>query len=206
MNFEFLYQPTLILHIAAGFTSLLTGILALLVKKGSKLHKRLGLVFFWSMMIIAGTAIAIAIPKQQTFLLMIAIFSFFQAYFGYRAIRNKQFTYNILDLIVLSIATLNTISMLFSMKIVLMVFGSISAILVWGQARLFYLAYRQKPIAKMTWLRQHIGMMMGAMIGSITAFVLVNLRNFQPAWLPWLLPTAVLVPLIVYFQRKYAKT
>jgi len=204
MNIDTLYQVTLILHIAAGFTSLVSGILALLVTKGGRLHRRAGLVFFWSMMLIALTAMGIAIPKQQTFLLMIAIFSFFQAYFGYRAILQKQFDFHWLDILVLSIAAVNSFFMLFSLQVVLMVFGGLSALLVWGQVVIYYTVYRQKPLHRSTWLRQHIGMMMGAMIASITAFVLVNFRTFQPAWLPWLLPTAVLVPLIVYFQRKYA--
>jgi uncharacterized membrane protein len=205
MNIDTLYQVTLILHIAAGFTSLVSGILALLVTKGGRLHRRAGLVFFWAMMLIALTAIGISIPKKHDFLLMIAIFSFFQAYFGYRAIVHKQFNYHWADILVLGIAAVNSLCMLYSLQIVLMVFGGLSTLLVWGQAMLYYTVYRKKPLPRSTWLRQHIGMMMGAMIASITAFVLVNFRTFQPAWLPWLLPTAVLVPLIVYFQRKYAR-
>lgn len=205
MDMNTLYQVTLMLHIAAGFTSLASGILALIVTKGGKLHRRAGLLFFWAMMLIALTAVSISISRKNDFLLMIAIFSFFQAYFGYRAILRKQFDYHWADILVLGIAAVNSYFMLSSFQIVLMVFGGLSALLIWGQAMLYYTVYLKKPLPKSTWIRQHIGMMMGAMIASITAFVLVNFRTFQPAWIPWLLPTAVLVPLIVYFQRKYAR-
>ena len=48
-------------------------------------------------------------------------------------------------------------------------------------------------------------MMMGAYIGAITAFLVVNIHDFEPAWLIWLLPTFILVPLMRFWTWKYAK-
>jgi uncharacterized membrane protein len=203
---ELLYKIILTLHITAGFTALSTGTWALLVKKGGKAHKIVGNIFFYAMIVVALTAVGIAIPKSQTFLLMIAIFAFFQSYFGYRSTKNRSMKPNIVDWLVLALAAGNSFFMLYSLQIVLIVFGSISTVLTVGQFTIYLKAMRGQELPRQTWLRQHIGMMMGAFIATITAFVLVNLRGFEPSWLPWLAPTAVLVPLIAYYQNKYAPT
>lgn len=201
---ELLYKIALTLHITAGFTALSTGTWALLVKKGGNAHKIVGRIFFYAMIVVALTAVSIAIPKNQTFLLMIAIFAFVQTFFGYRSIKNKSMKPNIADWLVLALSAGNSLFMIYSMQIVLIVFGSISTVLTITQFTIHLKAKRGEELPRQTWLRQHISMMMGAFIATITAFVLVNLRGFEPAWLPWLAPTAVLVPLIVYYQMKYA--
>jgi len=203
---ELLYKIALTLHVTAGFTALSTGTWALLVKKGGKAHKIVGIIFFYAMIIVALTAVGIAIPKNQTFLLMIAIFAFFQSYFGYRSTKNRNLKPNIADWLVLALAAGNSFFMIYSLHIVLIVFGSISTVLTVGQFTIYLKAMRGQELPRLMWLRQHIGMMMGAFIATITAFVLVNLRGFEPSWLPWLAPTAILVPLIAYYQNKYAPT
>lgn len=85
-----------------------------------------------------------------------------------------------------------------------MVFGGISAILCIGQIKLFVATIKKQEVSKTLWLRQHIGMMMGTYIATITAFIVVNVNDFKPAWLLWLAPTAILVPLMIYWTKKYA--
>ena len=201
---ELALKILLALHVLCGFTALAMGLGALVVLKGGKSHKRMGMVYFYAMIGVAITAVSISIPKQQFFLLMIAIFSFFQCYFGFRTTRDKAFQANPADWAVLGLAAVNSFFMIYSLNIVLVVFGSISTILTLGHFRLYLKSIQGKSIPRNTWLRQHIGMMMGSFIATVTAFVLVNVRNFEPAWLPWLAPTVILVPLIAYYQRKYA--
>jgi type IV secretory pathway component VirB8 len=45
--------------------------------------------------------------------------------------------------------------------------------------------------------------MIGAYIASITAFLVVN-NTILPGVVAWLLPTAVLVPVLIKWSRKYA--
>jgi hypothetical protein len=197
-------KVVLFAHVLAGFSALITGVWAILVKKGGRTHRIVGKVFFYCMLIVAVTALGVAIPKKQTFLLMIAVFAFFQNYFGVRATQQRDMMPNLLDWIVLIIAAVNSFFMVYSFEIVLLVFGVISSSLTFGQFKIYLDVVRGREIPKMKWLRQHIGMMMGALIATITAFLLVNVRGFSPSWLPWLAPTAILVPLIIYYQRKYA--
>jgi hypothetical protein len=140
-------------------------------------------------------------------LLFIAIFSFYQNYMGYRALKEKSLEPLPIDWLVLIVGSVNALFMLCSFNIVLMVFGTINLLLVSGNFRVNILLGRKKALPPLTWLKRHIGMMIGAYIATVTAFIVVNDKWFVsplvPSWLPWLLPTIVLGPLIVYFTKKF---
>lgn len=203
---ELLYQISLALHIASGYLALITGLVAMGSRKGRKTHRGGGRIFFISMMFVAGTALVISLIKGIVFLLLIGIFAFYQNYSGYRAVKNKDLTPNWADWIVLIIAALNGLAMIYTMNPVLLAFGVINTFLVVSQFRLFWFRLRGKSLPKLEWLGQHLGMMMGAYIATITAFLVVNIKNFEPFWLPWLAPTIILVPLLVYWRIKYTRT
>ncbi|MEL6537108.1 MAG: hypothetical protein AAFQ98_16925, partial [Bacteroidota bacterium] len=65
----------LILHIAAGFIALGTGLSAILVRKGSKPHNRSGLVYFWAMVVVAISAFVLSGLKNNSFLFMVGLFT-----------------------------------------------------------------------------------------------------------------------------------
>ena len=85
-----------------------------------------------------------------------------------------------------------------SFGIVPIVFGLISI----NFARKDFILLSGKESVKASWMRNHIIRMMGAMIASYTAFLVVNVK-FQPNWVLWLAPTLVGSVLITYFVRKY---
>ena len=66
----------LAVHITAGIVALLSATLALCSGKGEKLHRLSGTIYFWAMSAIFTTAIPMAIITGNTFLFLIAIFSF----------------------------------------------------------------------------------------------------------------------------------
>lgn len=198
-------KTVLLLHIFSGFTALLSGLIAMTSKKGSKVHRRTGKIFFFAMLLVTITAVLISVVKDIRFLLLIGLFSLYQNYMGYRAVRNKSLKPNFLDGTVLLMAVINGIIMVISGNVVLTVFGIISLFLATGQCRLYLRLMRGKEVLKLQWLRQHIGMMTGAYIAALTAFLVVNVKSFNPAWLPWLAPTFLLVPLISYWMKKFTK-
>src|ERR1700681_4437644 len=57
--------PLLILHILAGSVGLLTGTVAMAVRKGGKLHRASGNVFTVAMLTLATSALCLAILKSQ---------------------------------------------------------------------------------------------------------------------------------------------
>lgn len=155
------------------------------------------------MLLVCFSYISISNLINILFLLIICIFALFQNYIGFRAIKNKSLIYANSDKAMLLIACINSIFMLISFMPVLMVFGGISVMLCIGQIKLYVATIKKQEVSKKLWLRQHIGMMMGAYIATLTAFLVVNVNNFKHAWLLWLAPTVILFPLMMYWTKKY---
>src|SRR3954462_2511058 len=61
------YTPMLIVHIAGGMIAVLAGFMALIVRKGSRPHRRIGDVFVISMLFMASGGAYIALRKSQPF-------------------------------------------------------------------------------------------------------------------------------------------
>jgi uncharacterized membrane protein len=191
------------IHIASGFAALTAGTIIMFMKKGHNPHRVLGKIFFMTMIGVVASALFISLTKGNQFLMHMAIFVWYQNYAGWRAIQDKSLKANGLDWAVVFMAAINGVVMVSTFDIVLLVFGALSIFLVLQDINTQLLLRKAKELRKLSWLRKHIGMMMGAYIGTITAFLVVNINDFEPTWLFWLLPTAVLVPLMRYWTKRY---
>ena len=200
---ENLHPIALLAHIISGIATLGVGSLLMILKKGDKLHQKLGMVFFYAMLLVTITSIYLSWFRNIPFLFFIGIFVFYQNYSGYRSIKNKSLEFKWYDGLVLLIALINAIFMIKTLNIILLVFGLISLLIVFTDLKIYYTLYQNKKLAKLTWLSRHIGMMIGAYIGALTAFLVRNIHFFQPSWVIWLAPTFVLIPLMRYFNWKY---
>src|ERR1700677_1290271 len=80
----------LTIHIAAGAVSFVLAPVALAAAKGGKQHKRWGMVYLWSMGVVATTAVPMAFFFPVRFLALVAVFSFYFAFSGYRVLRLKE--------------------------------------------------------------------------------------------------------------------
>jgi uncharacterized membrane protein len=201
---ETLLTLALILHIVAGSSALLTGSVSMISKKGDRMHKRFGKIFFYSMMVVSFSAFFLSVIKGILFLTLVGIFVFYQTYSGLRAIRNKSLRHNLLDGAIIFTAFVNGIVMLYTRNIVLAVFGGITMILMFTEIRIFVANKQNKELPRLTWLTKHLGMMIGSYIGTLTAFLVVNI-SFEPGWIIWLAPSVVFVPLMQYWTWKYTK-
>lgn len=212
-----LFQIIKIIHILAGATALITGLIAMLTRKGGKAHRFNGKLYFWSMAIIFVSSIYMSLYKDMIFFVLIAFFSFQAAFNGYRILYLKKLQQGQkaapLDyigiivggaaaLFMLNLGILN-INRNTEMAIVLLVFGVFYALGVWQEWRKF----SKPPTEKMFWYYKHIGQMGGAYIATTTAFLVNNYRLFPfiPAVVLWLLPTAVGVIVITRVIKKYKK-
>ena len=193
---------SLYLHIISGHLALGFGLAAMILKKGSRKHKISGKIFFYSMLGVSFTGISMSIIKDIPFLLHIAIFVFYQNYAGFRAIKNKTLKPNFLDLLVLFAAVINGVFMVLSSNLVLLVFGVISLLLFIQDSVAYIKLFKGLELPKNAWLTKHIGMMIGAYIGTITAFLVVNIQSPTYGIYLWLGPTVLLVPVMIYWQRK----
>src|SRR5947209_7882085 len=80
----------LFVHIAAGFGAFLLAPVALATAKGGRAHKRWGMVYLCCMGAVAATALPMALYRPVLFLALVAIFSFYVAFSGYRVLKLKD--------------------------------------------------------------------------------------------------------------------
>lgn len=198
---EITLKLSLWIHIAAGMIALVSGAIAIGSKKGQKIHKLNGKIYFWTMIAVVATGLIISIYKDITFLLLIAIFSLYMTFTGYRVLQKKSGNANIVDWLMAIAGLITVIYMLISLNVILIVFAVILATFVIPDLLRFL---KIISISKNLHLILHISRMMGAYIATVTAFIVVNV-SFNPAWVIWLAPTAVGSIAINYFIRKYNK-
>jgi len=71
------YTPMLVVHIAGGVIAVLAGFMALIVRKGSRLHRRTGDVFVIAMLFMAAFGAYIALRKSQPFNVLAGTLTFY---------------------------------------------------------------------------------------------------------------------------------
>src|SRR5262245_51405963 len=79
-----------LVHIAAGTIALVVAPVAMLTSKGGPAHRRWGKVYFWMMAAVAATAMILGLYRPAPFLTLVALFSFYFAFSGYRALYRKR--------------------------------------------------------------------------------------------------------------------
>lgn len=201
----FLTSIFLFLHISSGYLALSSGTLIMFLRKGESWHKKLGLLFYWSMWGVVVSSTFISLWKNIPFLFFMGNFVFYQNYSGRRVLKNKLQIPDFWDYLVLVFATVNGIAMVYTLNIVLSVFGILTLFLVFTDIQTIVKVKRNISLHPKAWLSKHLGMMMGAYIGTLTAFIVVNVNDFSPAWLLWLAPTFLLVPLMRYWNWKFTR-
>ena len=202
------YLPFLVVHIAAGFTALATGTVALATEKGSPIHRRAGRIFFWAMVAVALTAFVIASLRWNPFLLSIGLFSLYLVFAGRRAADLRPATPRWPDWLAAILMMIAALGMIgrggqslahgqIGLAPVLVVFGIIGGAL----AAQDLAAIRRGPREGRARLQRHLARMLGGMIAATTAFVVVN-AGFLPPLVRWLGPTVLFVPFIAYWSRR----
>ena len=202
-------------HIIVGGIALICGPAAMIVDKGSDRHRLFGKIFFYSMMIVASSAIIIASsPKHRNiFLIVIGVFSAYMPLSAYRILHLKFLHKNqkpkIADWdISVYMACFAALMIYYSIHqfmkgiineaIILWVFSGIAIMML----RNDYIIFTKKMQGPNFWLYVHIARMIGATIAAYTAFLVVN-NHWLPPLVAWLGPTVIGTVVIVYFVRKY---
>lgn len=205
-----IYNLLLIIHIIAGFAALLGAAGAVSTKTfipNHNWHIRFGRTFFYGMVLVFLTTIPMTLLRPNIFLLLIGIFSFYLAWSGWRMAVNRtgEATFaDLLGMIIMGCAALMMIgwgSWIFvsgdGNGVTLIVFGAIGG----GFALKDLSQYTKGPVKGKERISAHLSAMMGATIAAITAFLVVNIQT-DPVWVAWIAPTVVVVPFIVYLNRK----
>ena len=210
-----IFKVVLTLHILCGGIALFVAPGAMLTRKGGLWHRRWGKAYFWSMVVVVLTAVLMSLMRFNPFLLLIAVFSFYLAFSGYRVLYRKtprqqasvgdwgasvlmlaggavQISYGIYVLLTASLG------------IVLIVFGIIGVSLAVSDMRSFL----RPPADKRAWWYSHMTSMLAAYIATVSAFSVVNFR-FLPPVVRWLWATVVgTIGIVIwtgYYRRKFRR-
>ncbi|HSF88523.1 MAG TPA: hypothetical protein VLA46_03845, partial [Saprospiraceae bacterium] len=70
-----LFTFLLIVHIVNGATGLIAGTINLIRRKGDLLHKRIGLVFTYAMILAGSSAIVLSVFRPNYFLTIVGVFT-----------------------------------------------------------------------------------------------------------------------------------
>ncbi|AEI47403.1 hypothetical protein [Runella slithyformis] len=190
----------LITHIAVGFLALAVGLVPMLSKKGSRLHNVTGLIYYWSMVVVAVSAVVLVFLSPVTdgrlFLTGIAVFSFYLCFTGRRSLKQRNnepvrwYDWGISGLMAATAGAMVSyglyhLSSLWlegkfeSIGVLFIVFGFFAG----SNARYDFKRYRSPDTAKYgkrEWFFMHIVRMCGSYIATFTAFALVNIRYVFP--------------------------
>lgn len=194
----------LAVHIAAGSVSLAAAGAAMVTAKGGRWHVLAGRVYAVGMAVVFLTAVPLAILGASTFLFLIALFSFYLVFAGWRFARNRRRRAHPVDWVAVSAMGVTGLAMWgyavvialdgSSQWITLLVFGGIAIALGLADARFHW---KQPGGARR--VARHLTNMLAGTIATITAVTVVNV-DMDPVWVPWILPTVVITPLIVWWN------
>lgn len=212
---KILFTIILALHAAAGALALITGSINMLRVKGDTTHIRTGIIYFYAVLTNAVCAFFLAIYHPNLFLFSLGVLSFYLAYTGRDYLLKSKITGTItatpLDWI------LNTALLIFGLSLTAFCFfnfinGNFNFIpLVFGIFSIFLssrvllrLNKKTNTTTSVTFLRAHIGSMVGSYITIFSAFLVVNNHDYFPVWLGWFGPSIIFVPFIAMWNKKYA--
>jgi uncharacterized membrane protein len=207
-----IFRIFLTIHIAGGTIGLLAGTYIMIGKKGDKRHKLIGRIFSICMLGAGFCSFVLATIHRNDFLFAVGVFTIFLAGTGWRYLYLKNIIdgqrpeiidwalmiFMILGCVVFLILGIRNI---FDQEY----FGIIILLFAWRGISFVvkdYKIYKGEITVKNYWLIFHLQRMSAAYIASLTAFAVVNAPD-RLSFLPWLLPSAIVVPLIIKWSKKF---
>lgn len=209
-----IHKINIAVHIAAGSSALVVGLIALIVKKGKKLHKLTGRLFLILMTIVILTGlIGVFVFGRNTFLLVITVLSGYQAFSGYRVIKAKSNSPKFIDIGICLLALISvsyflyyfkSIGMIWSPVIIYSTVGWLFLMIVYDLGRYFI----PTKIYGNLWIYEHILKMVSAFTGLLSAFSGTVFPQYQPysQFVPSILGTlaAICFMIAVPNRKKHA--
>lgn len=200
----------IITHVVFGSIALISGSISLIAKKGNKLHKKSGKIFYYNLILSALISLIIAImPNHESpFLFCLGLFSLYFIIGGYRSLKYKNENNSfLLDKIIAYLIILLGIVMVSysilansTLNIVLLNFGVVSVLF----GIIDHILFGNLKRIRKHWLKIHLSKMTSGYIVTVTAFI-VNQWSFG-IW-GWFMPTILgNVYIFFWFYKLNKKT
>ncbi|MCH9675628.1 MAG: hypothetical protein K0U93_29595 [Gammaproteobacteria bacterium] len=195
------------LHILGGSLSLIAAAGALVTEKGQTRHRLLGKLYSAGMTMVFLTALPLAVVRPNAFLFLIAIFSFYLVFSGYRFAVNRRGPAASIDWLATALLGLAGIGMAV-MSVLLLKAGDDQWVTM-GVFAAIAIAFSVVDGRRLTsaWptgkerIAKHLTNMLGGTIATVTATLVVNVQT-DPVWIAWVAPTALMTPIIIYWNRR----
>jgi uncharacterized membrane protein len=181
-----IHKINIAVHITAGSSALIVGLMALIVKKGKKLHRLTGRLFLILMTIVILTGlIGVFVFGRNTFLLVITVLSGYLAFSGYRVIKSKSNIPKFTDIFICLVSLISvlyflyyfkSIGMIWSPVIVYNTVGYLFLMIVYDLCRYFISTKMYGSL----WIHEHILKMVSAFTGLVSAFSGTVFPHYQP--------------------------
>jgi hypothetical protein len=206
---EQIIKTLIYIHAFFGGLGLITGMISIFVKKGGFNHKRTGKIFSYSMIISSLISLFVArMPNHENlFLFLIGIFTIYLILAGNRALtlkRKIKTKADLVDKLISGIMLLVSIGMLIigmvqkvENSILYLFFGGFGVFMTIRDFQTFKVFTEKKN----AWLISHLGRMIGALIASVTAFLVAGLHIGTT--LVWIMPTILGTIYIIYWNRQF---
>jgi uncharacterized membrane protein len=176
----------ILFHILGGTVALAAGMLALVTRKGGRLHIRSGRAFIYAYVLIVITAIlGIVVFEFRSFLAVATIASAYDVFAGYRALRLRGRRPQLPDIIASALAfsapgifiyAMHVLHNPWSPALTWSVLGGILALSTYDLARLWLpLRFLQRA-----WLHEHLYKMLAAYIAITATAGATIFPHFQP--------------------------
>lgn len=198
----------LIVHILAGALALGMAGTAIGTTKGGIWHRQAGNTYVLSMLVVTLTTFALVAIRPNLFLLVIGIFSFYLVFTGWRAALLRDgcprwpdhlggLAMAVTALLMMGLGLRGLVGAGGAQPVILLVFGSIGLTMALSDWR----DWRAGPVTGKARIARHLTRMLAGTIATITAAVVVNF-TFLPALVTWLGPTALITPLIFWWNAR----
>jgi uncharacterized membrane protein len=197
------------IHAFFGGIGLITGIGSVIVKKGKPLHRKMGKLFSIGMLTSSILSLIVCcFPKHHNiFLFLIGLFTIYLVISGNRALtfKNKakadltdKITSGTMLFFSVIMISLGIYCQLNSIEngILFTFFGGFGFYMTVKD----FIYFRNLSEKNKGWLSKHIGKMIGALIASITAFIVAGLGIGNI--ITWITPSIIGTLYIIYWNRK----
>lgn len=198
-----IFDVVLVLHVAGGTVALVAGPIAMLARKGWHLHCLSGRSYAAAMALTAVSALYLALATHNVLLLVIAVFSFFLVFTGWRALDQKQlheggrgarwFDWFLAVLTLGFSAGLFTSGCVTGWNVTELFFGIGGSILALRTMR----QLAGHGLRPGDWLVRHMIGMSGAYIATASAFAVVTITAL-PRPVAFIGPTLIGTPIVVW--------
>ncbi len=208
---EEIIKISIYIHAFFGGIGLIAGLGSVIVKKGKYSHLKLGRIFSYSMIISSLISLIIArMPNHKNlFLFLIGVFTIYLVLAGNQALtfknkskENASLTDKLISgimmgasILMIAIGTIGIFQEIDN-SVLFLFFGGFGAFLTIKDFMLFKSFKKNKKF----WLKNHLGRMIGALIASITAFIVAGL-NIGTIFF-WITPSIIGTAYIFYWNRK----